>query len=284
MANPNRVNEEQIPTVRVDASGSLAVVDWSELWHYREMLYFLILRDLKLRFRQTVLGVAWAIIQPVTTMIVFTIFFGNVAQVSSDGIPYPIFSFAALVPWTFFTNGVAVASDSLVGQAHLVRKVYFPRILIPLGRVLGGLVDFGIALIVLVLMMLGYGYLPSLTTLIMIPILCVLLLAITFGVSLWLSALNVRYRDVRYLIPFVLQLWLFITPIVYPSSLIKEPMRTLYGLNPMVGVIEGFRWALLNNNQLSTSALLVSVVVAILGLISGLWFFHQAEGTFADII
>jgi lipopolysaccharide transport system permease protein len=271
-------------TIRVDAQEKLAFLNWAELWHYRETLYFLIERDFKLRYRQTVLGASWAVIQPLVTMIIFTFIFGGVAKVSTDNIPYPIFSFAALVPWTFFMNGVSTASDSLVGQSHLVRKVYFPRILIPLARVLGGMIDYFVALVTLFVLMLLFGYFPQPISLIALPLLSLLMLITTLALSLWFSALNVRYRDIRYILPFLMQLWLFVTPIAYSASTLQEPIRTLYSLNPMVAVVEGFRWALLGNVELSPGNILVSVIAALLLLASGVLFFHHAEGTFSDIV
>jgi len=254
------------------------------LWQYREMLYLLITRDITVRYRQTVLGAAWAIIQPLSSMVVFTIFFGGVAKIPSNGIPYPLFAFAALVPWTFFANGVAVGADSLVGQAHLVRKVYFPRMLIPLARILGGLVDFSLALLVLLAMMPFFHYTPSPAAIVVIPALSLLTAGLTFGMSLWLSALNVKYRDIRYLVPYLMQIWMFATPIAYPSTLIEEPTRTLYSLNPMVSVVEGFRSVLLNSPAPSGLAIAVSVVVTVLLVVTGVLFFHHAEGIFADVI
>ena len=214
------------------------------LWRFRELLYFLIWRDIKVRYKQTALGATWAIIQPVMTMVVFSLFFGKLGQIPSDGVPYPIFSFAALVPWTFFANGLAQSSNSLVGSSNLITKVYFPRLAIPMGTVLSGLLDFILAFVVLLGMMLYYGISPTLNTL-WLPLFLLLAIVTSLGVGLWLSALNVEYRDVRYVVPFLTQFWMLATPIAYPSSLLHEPWRTVYGLNPMVGVVEGFRWALL---------------------------------------
>jgi len=212
-----------------------------ELWEYRELLYFLTWRDIKVRYKQTLLGAAWAIIQPLFTMVVFSLFFGRLAGIPSDGIPYPIFSFAALVPWSFFSTGLSNSSNSLVGSANLLKKVYFPRLAIPISTVLSGVIDFALAFVVLLGMMLFYGMTPTLN-IVWLPLLLLLALITSLGVGLWLSALNVQFRDVRYTIPFITQAWMFITPIVYPSSLLPEPWRTLYGINPMAGVVEGFRW------------------------------------------
>jgi lipopolysaccharide transport system permease protein len=283
MHSPGEVNDAP-PTIRVDAEAKLDFLNWGDIWNSREMLYFLVERDFKVRYRQTILGISWAVIQPLITMIVFTFIFGGVAKLPSDSIPYPIFSFAALVPWTFFSNGVAVACDSIVSQQHLVRKIYFPRIFIPLGRVLGGMIDLIIALVTLFVLMLLFGYLPRPISVIAIPFFCLILLATTLSLSLWFSALNVRYRDVRYIVPFLLQLWLFITPIAYSASTLEEPIRTLYNLNPMVVVVEGFRWALLPNVELSLPHTIVSVIISLVLLASGVLFFHHAEGTFSDIV
>lgn len=254
-----------------------------DLWEYRELFYFLTWRDVKVRYKQTVLGATWAIIQPFMTMVVFTIFFGRLAKIPSDGIPYPIFAYAALVPWTFFANGLTQSSNSLVGNAHLITKVYFPRLVIPVSTVLSGVIDFVIAFLVLMGMMVYYGIFPT-ENVIWIPGLLMLALVTSLGVGLWLSALNVEYRDVRYVVPFLTQFWMFATPIAYPSSLLSEPWRTIYGLNPMVGVIEGFRWALLGTNTMPGPMILVSSLVAITLLISGAFYFRKMEQTFADVV
>jgi lipopolysaccharide transport system permease protein len=229
-----------------------------------------------------VLGAAWAIIQPFFTMVVFSLFFGKLAKVPSDGIPYPIFSYTALVPWAFFTNALIHSSNSLVSSANMLTKVYFPRLTIPLSSVLSGLLDFVIAFIVLLVMMIFYKVKLT-VSLIWVPFFLVLALITALGVGLWFSALNIKYRDIRYVVPFVTQIWLFITPIAYSSSLLSEPWRTLYGLNPMVGVVEGFRWALLGTNP-PGPMLNVSVIVAILVLVGGIYYFSKLEQTFADII
>ncbi len=254
-----------------------------ELWEYRELLYFLTWRDVKVRYKQTALGAAWAIIQPFFTMIVFSLFFGRLAGVPSDGIPYPIFSYAALVPWTFFAHGLAQSSDSLVNSANLVKKVYFPRLVMPIASVTGGAVDFALAFLVLLGMMLYFGILPT-WNIIWLPLLLLLALVTSLGVGLWLTTLNVQYRDVRYVVPFLTQLWLFATPVAYPSSLLPEPWRTLYGLNPMVGVVEGFRWALLGTNNTPKPVILASSLAALLLLVSGAMYFRRLEKTFADVV
>ncbi|MGI9189293.1 MAG: ABC transporter permease [Longimicrobiaceae bacterium] len=258
-------------------------LDLRELWEYRELLAFLVWRDIKVRYKQTVLGASWAVIQPFFTMVVFSLFFGRLAKVPSDGIPYPIFSFAALVPWTFFANGVSKATASLVSSQNMLKKVYLPRLALPLAAVLGGIVDFGIAFVVLLGMMLFYGFTPGVEAGWTVPLLLLAFLT-AVGAGLWFSALNVKYRDVGLAIGFLVQLWLFATPIAYPSTLLPEPWRTLYGLNPMVGVVEGFRWALLGVETRPGPIILVSLLAALLLLVSGAFYFRRVERTFADIV
>jgi lipopolysaccharide transport system permease protein len=254
-----------------------------DLIEYRELLYFLIWRDIKVRYKQTALGAAWAIIQPVMTMVLFSLFFGRLAKMPSDGVPYPIFSFAALVPWTFFSLGLSQSSNSLVGSQNLIKKVYFPRLIIPTATVLAAVVDFALSFIVLLAMMLFYGIIPSVNVL-WLPAFILLALVTSLGVGLWLSALNVEFRDVRFMVPFLTQFWMFATPIAYPSSLLKEPWHTLYGINPMVGVVEGFRWALLGTNSAPGPMVVVSSFAALLMLISGAFYFRRMERTFADLV
>lgn len=270
------------PLTVIEPSPRWGALKITELWEYRELLYFLIWRDVKVRYKQTVLGAAWAIIQPFATMVVFSIFFGKLGKIPSDGIPYPVFAFTALLPWTFFANGLSQSSNSLVGSAHLITKVYFPRLVMPLSGVLAGLIDFVIAFVVLLGMMLFYGMEPT-AAVIWLPFFLLLALTTALGTGLWLSALNVQYRDIRYVVPFLTQFWLFATPIAYPSSLLSHPWRTLYGLNPMAGVVEGFRWALLDSSP-PGAMLAVSSGAAILLLISGLYYFQRMEKTFADVV
>ncbi len=271
------------PVFRIQPSKGWVALKLNELWEYKELLYFLIWRDVKVRYKQTILGVGWAVIQPFFTMVVFSLFFGKLAKMPSDGVPYPIFAFAALVPWTFFANGLSQASNSLVGSAELIKKVYFPRLAIPIAAVLVGAVDFVFAFIILIGMMLYFGIVPTIN-ICWLPLLLVLVIVISLGVSLWLSAFNVQYRDVKYVIPFLTQFWLFATPIAYPSSLLSEPWRTLYGINPMVGVVEGFRWALLGAKTAPGPIVIVSSAVAFLVLISGALYFRRMEKTFADVV
>lgn len=274
----------EIPiSIHIESSRGWPKLELKELYAYRELLYFLIWRDIKVRYKQTVLGAAWAIIQPFFTMVVFSLFFGRLAKIPSEGVPYPIFSYAALVPWTFFANGLGQSANSLVGSANLITKVYFPRLTIPISAVLSGIVDFALAFIVLLGMMLFYGIVPTLNV-IWLPLFLLLALITAMGVGLWLSALNVQYRDVRYVVPFLTQFWLFSTPIAYPSSLLSEPWRSLYALNPMVGVVEGFRWALLGTETTPGPIIVVSTLTAILVLVSGVYYFRRMEDTFADVV
>jgi lipopolysaccharide transport system permease protein len=254
-----------------------------ELWAYRDLLYFLIWRDVKVRYKQTAIGAAWAIIQPFFTMVVFSLFFGQLAKIPSEGVPYPIFSYAGLLPWTFFATGLAQASNSLIGGANLVSKVYFPRLLIPISAAVTGVVDFALAFIVLIGMMLYYGIHPTLAILWIVP-LFLLALVTALGVGLWLAALNVQYRDVRYVVPFLIQLWMYATPVIYPSSLLHGVWRTLIGLNPMSGVVDGFRWALLGVGEAPGEMLGVSVITSLAILLTGALYFRRMERAFADVI
>ncbi len=274
----------ELPHLRIEPSRGFVSLKIKELWEYRELLYFLIWRDVKVRYKQTALGVAWAVIQPLMTMIVFSIFFGNLGKMPSDGIPYPIFSFAALVPWTLFATGLTMGTMSLVGSSNLIKKVYFPRLIIPTASVLAGVVDFVIAFAVLLVMMLFYGIFPT-VNIVWLPVFVLLALITALGISLWLSALNVAYRDVKYVIPFLTQIWLFATPIAYSSSLLSDHWwRNIYAINPMVGVVEGFRWALLGSNTQPGGMALVSAVASVLLLVSGAYYFRRMEKTFADIV
>lgn len=275
--------ESAAPRIRLQRSDGWRALNLREIWQYRELLYFLSWRDIKVRYKQTLLGVLWAIIQPFFTMVVFSIFFGKLAKMPSDGIPYPIFAFAALVPWTLFTNALTQSSNSLVQSANLLKKVYFPRLIIPISSVLAGTVDFVLAFVVLLAMMLFYGIVPT-ANIIWLPFFLLLTCGTALGVGLWLSALNVKFRDVRYTVPFLTQFWLFATPIAYPSSLLSEPWRTLYGLNPMAGVVEGFRWALLGTETVPSLIVVVSSGAACLFVVTGLYYFRRMERTFADIV
>ena len=274
---------QEAPVVAIRPSRGWRSLQLGQLWEYRELLYFLTWRDLKVRYKQTVLGAAWAIIQPFFTMVVFSIFFGKLAKMPSDGIPYPIFTYAALVPWTFFANGMSQSSLSLVGNAGLIKKVYFPRLVMPISSVLSGVVDFTLAFLVLLGMMAYFGIMPT-AAVVCLPFLLLLALTTSLGVGLWLSAMNVQFRDVRHAVPFLIQFWLFATPIAYPSSLLSEPWRTLYGVNPMVGVVEGFRWALLGTKTAPGPIIVVSTLAAVVLLVSGAYYFRRMERTFADVV
>lgn len=254
-----------------------------ELLEYHELIYFLVWRDIKVRYKQTALGVAWVAIQPLMTMVVFTIFFGNLAKVPSDGLPYPVFTFTALLPWQLFANALNNSSNSLVNNRDLITKLYFPRLIIPLASIIAGFVDFCIAFLVLIAMIIYYGIVPT-SAVFALPLFILLTIATSTAVSLWLSALNVEYRDVRYTIPFLTQFWLFLTPIAYPSNLVPEKWRILYGLNPMAGVVEGFRWALLGKTNVSWTIITVSVFIVMILLVGGLVYFRRMERTFADIV
>ena len=278
--------------IRIYPRSGWQPIDLGELWRYRELLWILASRDVKVRYKQTALGAAWAVIQPVLTMIVFSIFFGNLAGLGSrieGGIPYPLYTFCALLPWQLFSSSLTGAGSSLVGNQSLISKVYFPRLVIPLASILGSLVDFLVACVVLVAMIVGYGLMghpvaPS-WALLTVPLFVVLAFATALAVGLWLSALNVEYRDVRYVIPFVVQFWMFVTPIAYPSSLVRDRSLTLYrlyALNPMVGVVDGFRWAVLGRAPAPGGALVVSVAAMAVLLIGGLFYFRRMERTFAD--
>ncbi len=273
--------DDQITIIRPQAAWRL--MNFREFWAYRELLYFLVWRDVKVKYKQTVLGAAWAIIQPFFTMVVFSIFFGRLAGIPSDEVPYPIFAYAALVPWMFFANGLSQSANSLVGNANLVTKVYFPRIALPVSAVLSGSVDFVLAFVVLLGMMLFYGITPTVHV-IWLPFLALLALVTSLGVGLWFAALNVQFRDVRYVIPFFIQVWMFATPIAYPSSLLDERWRMMYGLNPMVGVVEGFRWALLGTETRPGPIIVVSALAAITVLFAGMVYFRKLERSFADVI
>jgi lipopolysaccharide transport system permease protein len=269
--------------LRIEPSKGWAPIRFDELWAYRELIYFLVWRDIKIRYKQTILGGAWAIIQPFFTMVVFSVFFGKLAQMPSDGVPYSIFAYAALVPWTFFANGLAGSSNSLVSSANLIKKVYFPRLAVPISSVVSGGVDFALAFLVLLAMMAYFGLAPT-WKIVWLPFYLLLTVVTSLGVGVWLSALNVEYRDVHHAVPFLIQLWFFASPIAYPSSLLSEPWRTVYGLNPMAGVVEGFRWALLDTGTAPGPIVAVSSLAALAVLVSGVFYFRRVEKTFADLV
>ncbi|MEI6293953.1 MAG: ABC transporter permease [Methanomicrobiales archaeon] len=270
------------PTLRIRPPKKWAPINFTELWHYRELLYSFVLRDVKIRYKQTALGFLWAIIQPLFLMVVFTLFFGNLAKIPSEGIPYPLFTFAALIPWTLFAEGITRSTTSMVSNANIMTKVYFPRLIMPLSGILSPLVDFAIAFFILIIMMAYYGFVPTIT-IVLLPAFILLAILTSLAVGLWLSALNVKYRDFQYTIPFLIQLWLFASPVVYPASMLPQSWQYVYALNPMVGVIEGFRWALLGSKP-PEALILVSVGVVILLLVGGLFYFKKMEQYFADVV
>ncbi|MCX8082083.1 MAG: ABC transporter permease [bacterium] len=275
------MDKEQIIRIRADSKFGWETL--KEIWQYRELLLFLIWKDIKVKYKQTSIGIAWAIIQPFSIMIIFAIFFGKFAKIPSDNIPYPIFAYSALVPWSYFSNSLINATNSIVEYQRVITKVYFPRILLPLSSVLHNLLDFIIAFIILVGMMIFYRIVPSFKIFYAGFFLLLAIITAT-GVGLWLSALNVKYRDVRYAMNFLVQLWLFATPIAYPSSVVPEQWKALYGLNPMVGVIEGFRWTLLGSIKPDMKMLSVSTGIVMLILLLGMLYFKKTEDTFADIV
>lgn len=259
------------------------LIDFKELKEYRDLFYFLVLREIKIRYKQTVLGGLWAIIQPFFTMIIFSLFFGRLAKIPSDNIPYPIFAYSALVPWTYFANSLRTSSNSLVGNTHLISKIYFPRMIIPTAPVLAGLLDFFVSLSVLFVMMLYYGMMPT-PYIIVFPFLTLLMMMTATGVGMWLAALSAQYRDIKYTVPFLIQFWMFASPIVYPSSMIPERFRMWYGINPMAGIIEGFRSILLGTVSFPFRMIAISTIVSILLLVSGAMYFRRMERSFADVI
>jgi lipopolysaccharide transport system permease protein len=271
------------PVLILRPSTGFLRLDLKALWEYRELLYFLVWRDIKVRYKQTALGAAWAVLQPVMTMLVFSIFFGRLAKVPSDGVPYPVFAYVALLPWQLFAFALTESSNSLVASQNLITKVYFPRLVIPISSVLAGLVDFGISFVVLLGMMLYYGIVPA-PAVALLPLFLLLAVVTALSVGLWLSALNVKYRDVRYTIPFLTQFWMFATPVAYPSSLVPARWRPLYGLNPMAGVVEGFRWALLGKSHAPGPLLWVSIAAVLVLFVLGLRYFRKTESTFADVV
>jgi lipopolysaccharide transport system permease protein len=272
------------PVTDIVPARGWASLHLKEVWAYRELLYFLTWRDITVRYKQTVLGAAWAILQPFLSMVVFSLFFGNLAGLSSDGSPYPIFSYTALVPWYFFATGLSQCSNSLVGNSQLIKKVFFPRLVIPISNVLSPLVDMALAFLVLLIMMPVFGIWPTINF-IWLPLFTLLAFITSLGVGLWFSALNVEYRDVKYVVPFLSQFWMFASPVVYSSSSIKNPiLKLVYGINPMAGVIDGFRWAVLGKTSAPGPMIWVSIVVAIVILISGAFYFRRMEHNFADIV
>jgi len=276
-----RIEAERAP-VRITPAHRRPHLGLAELWEYRELLYFLIWRDVKVRYKQTVLGAAWAIIQPLSTMAVFTLFFGLLAKLPSNGLPYPVFYYSALLPWLYFAGALQEATNAMTGNRSVITRVYFPRLILPLASVLAPLVDFAVAFTLLIGMMLFYRLAPG-PSILLLPAFLLLAMFTALAMGLWLAALNAMYRDVRYVVPFLIQLWMFASPVAYPSSLVPEAWRWLYGLNPMVGVIEGFRWTLLGQGSLPLP-LGVSILSVVLALLAGLFYFRRVEGTIVDLV
>jgi lipopolysaccharide transport system permease protein len=264
-------------------SAGWRALDLRELWNYRELLWFLAARDIKVRYKQTALGVAWAVLQPLLTMVVFTVFFGRLANIPSDGLPYPLFAIVGLLPWQLFSYALTQSSNSLVTEQRLITKVYFPRLIVPLASVLSGLADFAVAF-ALVLGMMAWYQVPPTWNLAALPLLVLFALATALAIGLWLASLNVQFRDVRYTLPFLTQIWLFVTPVAYPSSLVPERYRLLYGLNPMAGVVEGFRWAVLGAGRPPEPMIFVSVLSVLVLLVGGMYYFRRLEKSFADLV
>lgn len=271
------------PLIRIEPSRGWVSVKFWDLWAYRELLYFLVWRDLKVRYKQTAFGVGWAILQPFVTMVVFTVVFGKFAKIPSDGLPYPIFAYAALLPWNYFTRSLQHSILSVTGSAHLISKVYFPRLVLPLAGTLFGLVDFAISFGFLLGMMAWYGIVPKLAAL-ALPLFLLMAMLVALSVGLWLSALNVKYRDIGQVTPFLTHIWLFASPVAYPVSMVPEKWRWLYSLNPMTGVIEGFRWALLGKQGPDFGMITVSAVIVLAMLVGGVFFFRRMERSFADVV
>ncbi|MFZ1898389.1 ABC transporter permease [Methanoregula sp.] len=272
----------EVPILVIRPPRKWIPVDFHEIWAYRELIYSFTIRDIKVRYKQTGLGVAWAVLQPLLTMVIFTVFFGGLAKIPSDGVPYPLFVLAALLPWLLFAEGLTRSTTSMVTNANIMTKVYFPRLIMPLSSIISPLVDFGVSFIILLAMMVYYGYAPTIN-IIFLPLFLLLALATSLGVGLWLSALNVKYRDFQYTVPFLIQIGMYASPVVYPSSLVPASLRVWYGLNPMAGVIEGFRWALLGTGTPS-AMVLVSIGMVILLLVSGMFYFRRMEQSYADIV
>jgi lipopolysaccharide transport system permease protein len=274
---------QEFPVVRIGARRGWLALDLAEMWAYRELLYFFVWRDIKVRYKQTVIGAAWAVLQPLMTMLVFSLFFGRLAKIPSQGLPYPIFYYCALLPWMYFSTAMQAATNIVVDHQRVITKIYFPRVVLPVAAVLSGLLDFAISFIVFLGLMVYYRIVPT-ASVIWLPAFLLLAILTALGVGLWLSALNALYRDVRYVVPFLVQFWMFASPVVYPSSLVSEKWRWLYGLNPMAGVIEGFRWALTGHGEPPGVLLAASSAAVILLVLSGLVYYHAVEGKIADVV
>ena len=283
VAIPDSAALAKPPVLRITPPSGWWAVPLGELWNYRELLYFFVWRDIKIRYKQTAIGAAWAVLQPFLTMLIFSLFFGRLAHIPSEGLPYPIFYYSALLPWMYFAGALVNATNTIVENQRLITKVYFPRLALPLSAVLSGLVDFGVSFLMFIVMMIYYRIQPSLA-LFWLPLFLLLAMLTALGVGLWLSALNAIYRDVRYVLPFLVQFWLFASPVAYPSSLVPVKWRWLYGLNPMAGVIEGFRWSLAGNGKPPSGLIFVSTGVVLVVLLSGVVYFQKMETTVADVV
>ena len=281
--NPGSLSTGKMIKRRLQATKGWVSLDFKEIFLFKDLLYFLTWKEIKVRYRQTIMGMSWAVLQPFFTMVVFSIFFGKLAKMPSDGIPYPLFCYSAMLPWLLFANGVTKSANSLVGNAQLLKKVYLPRIFLPLSTIVSGLIDFILAFIILIGMMFYYGMTPT-VNIIWLPFFILFAVCASFGVGIVLSALNVQFRDVRFLVPFMVQLWMFLTPVVYPTSLLAERWQLLYSLNPMVGVVDGFRWALLGVGSRPGSSIIISLLVVLVLLIGGVFYFRRMEKIFADVV
>jgi len=280
---PNRHNLWTIELKVIEARSTFEMVEWRELWQYRDLFASLVWRDVKIRYAQSILGIGWAVVQPVFNMVVFTIIFGNLAKMDSEGVPYAIFSFAALVPWTYFSGALTSASGSLIAASAMITKVYFPRLVVPVAPVLGKLVDFAVATLLLFGMMLWF-HIPPTFWVLTLPFLVLLMVLTATGLGIWLAALSVHYRDVNYAMQFAIQALMYAAPVVYPASKIPGPYRLLYGLNPMAGVIEGFRSAFLGTAPMPWDLLIMGTITALMITISGIIYFRHMERIFADVI
>lgn len=269
--------------LRITPPGDWWAVPFNELWEYRELLYFLVWRELKVRYKQTAAGAAWAVLQPFLTMLIFSLFFGKLAHLPSNGLPYPVFYYSALLPWTYFATSVQNSTNKIVENQHVITKVYFPRLILPISGVLPAFVDFGISFLMFIVIMVYYRIHPT-WAILMLPVFLLLAMLTALGIGLWLSALNALYRDVRFIMPFLIQFWMFASPLAYPSSLVPEKWRWLYGLNPMAGVIEGFRWSLAGSAAPSSKLLIASATVVVAILIGGLMYFQKMETRVADVV
>src|SRR6202789_1282643 len=280
---PAALATHPIPVMRITPPTRWWILPFGELWDFRELIYFFVWRDIKIRYKQTAIGAAWAVLQPLLTMLIFSLFFGRLAHIPSEGLPYPIFYYSALLPWMYFAAALQNATNTIVENQRVITKVYFPRLALPLSSVLSGLVDFGVSFLMFVILMIYYGIRPTVAML-WFPAFLSLAILVALGVGLWLSALNAIYRDVRYVLPFLVQFWLFASPVVYPSSRVPAEWRWLYGLNPMAGVIEGFRWSLTGRGNPPGHLLFISSVMVAIVLLSGVAFFKKMETTMADVV